>query len=119
MEWGFAFAGVPVMLTLLGVVWKMSGLASSLTEAVKAHKDDLDEIREGLASLREIPIILHDLRQMKELQAKFASEFPKLDKRLLRAEWKMGLTPSGFRPPSMHDIEVYESEKEKDKEKKK
>ena len=105
------FAAIPALLALLGIVWKLSALASKLTTLV----DAFGKSQEKLDELDKIVIIERDLEQIKEAQAKLISEFPKVDKRLLRVEWKLGLTPSGMRPPSMHDIQAFVEEEAKKK----
>lgn len=104
-----AIATVPVVLALFTVVWKMSALASVLTETIRSHKEDLQEIRDGLKALKDMPIMQRDIEQLKDGQARMVSEFPKIDRRLYKVEYKLGITSSstGMRipAPSKPDIE--------------
>lgn len=89
-----AIAAVPVVLALLTVVWKMSSLASVLTETIRSHKEDLSEIRDGLKALKDLPVMQRDIEQLKDGQLRMVSDFPKIDRRLYKVEYKLGITSS-------------------------
>lgn len=111
-------ATIPVLLTLLGMVWKLASLATILTETNRQYREDLSEIREALAPLKSLPTLEKRLEIVEDaipaITAKL-SDFPRviqetrdnfrevagaLERRVYRSEVKLGLTSvAGLQPP--------------------
>jgi uncharacterized coiled-coil protein SlyX len=77
MEATLITVSVTLLLALMGAVWRMSALATTLASTIREHKDDLQELRAGLLDLKRLPILEQRMAHVEEVMAKMNSIFPK------------------------------------------
>lgn len=88
--WSLLISATPVFLALLGMTWRMSGLATKLTETLETNRATTARLESRLEVLDQIPLLERDVAALKEAVAKTISMLPKLDSRLLLIEERIG-----------------------------
>jgi hypothetical protein len=66
----------------MGAVWKLSGLASMLTQTIASHKEDIVAMKQGLDALKLLPVIETRVSQLETVVSKFSSIYPTMKARL-------------------------------------
>jgi hypothetical protein len=67
------FAGT-VILAVFAAMWRMGGLASTLSLSIREHKEDINELRQLGAMVKQIPVIETRLAMIESALASLTSQ---------------------------------------------
>lgn len=102
------FAGIGVSLSLLGslatmlaMVWKTSGLVTSLKQSLEANRESTAKLESRLEVLDTIPLLEMNITALKDTVSKTTSLIPKLDSRIAVIESRVNSIKEWRRPASL------------------
>lgn len=91
---GVSIASLTVTLAVL--LWRFGALAGALRATSEQLGRDVATLQRRTEALECLPVVQRDLEQVKHTVSRMASEFPRIDKRLYRAEMELGIVPSAM-----------------------